>query len=131
MASSSTVPVLKLSDYDTTGLWGLGRNPGESMDWSRESGATISRSDGSFGVRKVCSIQFFRASGLILYHVYRWKRVCVSRSKLLLTTLEDRKQQNVGLLIQMIRTTYPPVLNQGVALFLGGEYSTGIFVIGF
>lgn len=137
LASSSTVPVLKISDYDTTGLCGVKEERGSQ--WTgliRESGATNKSggASGSFGVGKFAPYNFSSIRTLF-YTTYTVENEFAFQGKTILTTFkEDGKlKQNVGLFADSNDQNYYPVLNQEevAPVFRRSEYGTDIFVIGF
>ena len=100
--SENDIPVLKISDYNTTGLTGIHAEKG--TNWTglvREVSSTNKgdESSGSFGVGKFAPFNF-SSIRTIIYSTYNIENETALQGKTILTTFRDndgKRKQNVGL----------------------------------
>lgn len=138
LASKGMVPVLKISDYNTTGLCGVHKSKGS--DWSglvRERSATkkTGLSSGAFGVGKFAPFTF-SSLRTIFYSTKNIDGEVAFQGKALLTTFKDqdgREKNNIGLFADTSNEKYDGVLlSDDIApVFRRDEIGTDIFVLGF
>ena len=137
LAQSGNVPVLKISDYNTTGLCGVLEEKGSN--WSglvRERSATnkTSGSSGAFGVGKFAPYTF-SSLRTVFYSTKTVKSETAFQGKALLTTFkEDNKlKHNIGLFADTTSENFDAVLlDDDIApAFRRNEPGTDIFVLGF
>lgn len=131
------VPVLKISDYNTTGLCGVLEEKGSN--WSglvRERSATnkTSSSSGAFGVGKFAPYTF-SALRTVFYSTKTVKGEIAFQGKALLTTFKEDNilKHNIGLFADTTSDNFDAVLSvEDIApVFRREEYGTDIFVLGF
>jgi hypothetical protein len=135
---NGTVPVLKISDYNTIGLTGVKEEKGSN--WTglvREISATNKGNglSGSFGVGKFAPFNF-SAIRTIIYSTLNKDGETALQGKTILTTFKDEKnqrRQNVGLFgideVEDCKAIYD--LNDVPETFRRGECGTDLFVLGF
>ena len=137
LAQPGKVPVLKISDYNTTGLCGVLTEKGSK--WSglvRERSATnkTGGSSGSFGVGKFAPFTFstFRT---VFYSTKTVDNESAFQGKALLTTFKEEGilKNNIGLFADTTSENYDAVLNLDdiAPVFCRNEVGTDIFVLGF
>ena len=131
------IPVLKISDYNTTGLCGVLEEKGSN--WSglvRERSATnkTSGSSGAFGVGKFAPYTFSTLR-TVFYSTKTVKGETAFQGKALLTTFkeDDVPKHNIGLFADSESANFDAVLSiEDVApVFRRDELGTDIFVLGF
>ena len=131
------VPVLKISDYNTTGLSGVTEEKGSN--WTglvRERSATnkSNGSSGAFGVGKFAPYNFssFRT---VLYSTKTLNDEVAFQGKTILTTFkeDDKLKQNIGLFANTDSENYDAVfsLDDIAPVFKRDLVGTDIFVLGF
>lgn len=131
------VPVLKISDYNTTGLCGVLAEKGSN--WSglvRERSATnkTSSSSGAFGVGKFAPYTFSTLR-TVFYSTKTVKGEIAFQGKALLTTFKENNtlKHNIGLFADTTSENFDAVLSaEDIApVFRREECGTDIFVLGF
>lgn len=131
------VPVLKISDYNTTGLCGVLEEKGSN--WSglvRERSATnkTSSSSGAFGVGKFAPYTF-SALRTVFYSTKTINGETAFQGKALLTTFKENNtlKHNIGLFADTNSDNFDAVLSaEDIApVFRRDECGTDIFVLGF
>ena len=131
------VPVLKISDYNTTGLCGVLEEKGSN--WSglvRERSATnkTSSSSGAFGVGKFAPYTF-SSLRTVFYSTKTVKGEIAFQGKALLTTFKENNilKHNIGLFADTTSDNYNAVLSvEDIApVFRREVCGTDIFVLGF
>lgn len=131
------VPVLKISDYNTTGLCGVLAEKGSN--WSglvRERSATnkTSNSSGAFGVGKFAPFTF-SSLRTVFYSTKTIEGETAFQGKALLTTFKENNilKHNIGLFADTTSDNFDAVLSiDDIApVFRRKEYGTDIFVLGF
>lgn len=137
LAQSGKVPVLKISDYNTTGLCGVLAEKGSK--WSglvRERSATnkTGGSSGSFGVGKFAPFTF-SSLRTVFYSTKTVDGETAFQGKALLTTFkeEGKPKHNIGLLANTETENFDAVLatDDIAPVFRRDEVGTDIFVLGF
>ena len=137
LGTPGKVPVLKIGDYNTTGLSGVDEEKGSN--WTglvRERSATnkSNGSSGAFGVGKFAPYNF-SSIRTILYSTKTVKNEVAFQGKTILTTFkEDNKnKQNVGLFANTNSENYDAIfdMNDVAPSFRRTETGTDIFVLGF
>lgn len=137
LGHSGNVPVLKISDYNTTGLCGVLEEKGSN--WSglvRERSATnkSSGSSGAFGVGKFAPYTF-SALRTVFYSTKTIYNEFAFQGKALLTTFKENNtlKHNIGLFADTTSNNYDAVLSADdvAPAFRREEYGTDIFVLGF
>ena len=137
LSSPGKVPVLKISDYNTTGLCGVKEEKGSK--WSglvRERSATNKSggSSGSFGVGKFAP---FTLSSLrtVFYSTKTIDGETAFQGKTLLTTFKEEGvlKNNIGLFADTTSENYDAVFaaDDIAPVFRRNEVGTDIFVLGF
>ena len=135
--NSGKVPVLKISDYNTTGLCGVLEEKGSN--WSglvRERSSTnkSSGSSGSFGVGKFAPFTF-SSLRTVFYSTKTVNDEIAFQGKALLTTFkeEDTLKNNIGLFADTTTSNYDAVLSVDdiAPVFRRDKYGTDLFVLGF
>ena len=135
--SPGKVPVLKISDYNTTGLCGVLEEKGSN--WSglvRERSATnkTSGSSGSFGVGKFAPFTF-SSLRTVFYSTKTVKDEIAFQGKALLTTFKEGNtlKNNIGLFADTTTSNYDAVLSVDdiAPVFRRDKYGTDLFVLGF
>lgn len=131
------VPVLKISDYNTTGLCGVRAVKGSN--WSglvRERSATnkTSGSSGAFGVGKFAPYTFSDLR-TVFYSTKTINGETAFQGKALLTTFEENnvEKSNIGLFADVTSMKYDAVFSMDdiAPAFRRDELGTDIFVLGF
>ncbi len=137
LACPGKVPVLKISDFNTSGLCGV-----QAEKWSKWSGLVRERSatnktggsSGSFGVGKFAPFTF-SSLRTVFYSTKTVDGETAFQGKALLTTFkEDNKlKHNIGLFADTTSLNYDAVLSdEDIAPdFRRTEIGTDIFVLGF
>lgn len=137
LAHPGKVPVLKISDYNTTGLCGVLAEKGSK--WSglvRERSATnkTGGSSGSFGVGKFAPFTF-SSLRTVFYSTKTVDGETAFQGKALLTTFkeEGKLKHNIGLFADTTSENYDAVLatDDIAPIFRRDEVGTDIFVLGF
>lgn len=137
LAQPGKVPVLKISDYNTTGLCGVLAEKGSK--WSglvRERSATNKSggSSGSFGVGKFAPFTF-SSLRTVFYSTKTVEDEIAFQGKALLTTFRDdnKLKHNIGLFANTDSENYDAVLSVDdiAPVFRRDEFGTDIFVLGF
>lgn len=137
LSQPGKVPVLKISDYKTTGLCGVRAEKGSN--WSglvRERSATnkSNNSSGAFGVGKFAPYTF-SSLRTVFYSTKTVNDEIAFQGKALLTTFkEDNKlKHNIGLFADINSENYDAVLtiDDIAPVFRREEPGTDIFVLGF
>ena len=137
LAHPGKVPVLKISDYNTTGLCGVLAEKGSK--WSglvRERSATnkTGGSSGSFGVGKFAPFTF-SSLRTVFYSTKTVDGETAFQGKALLTTFKEEGQlkHNIGLFADTTSENYDAVLTTDdiAPIFRRDEVGTDIFVLGF
>lgn len=137
LAQPGKVPVLKISDYNTTGLCGVLAEKGSK--WSglvRERSATnkTGGSSGSFGVGKFAPFTF-SSLRTVFYSTKTVDGETAFQGKALLTTFKEDGvlKHNIGLFADTTSENYDAVLSTGdiAPVFRRDEVGTDIFVLGF
>lgn len=137
LAHPGKVPVLKISDYHTTGLCGVLAEKGSK--WSglvRERSATnkTGGSSGSFGVGKFAPFTF-SSLRTVFYSTKTVEEETAFQGKALLTTFKEDGilKHNIGLFADTTSENYDAVLNVDdiAPAFRRNEVGTDIFVLGF
>lgn len=137
LAQPGKVPVLKISDYSTTGLCGVLAEKGSK--WSglvRERSATnkTGGSSGSFGVGKFAPFTF-SALRTVFYSTKTVDNETAFQGKALLTTFKEEGilKHNIGLFADTTSENYDAVLTTDniAPVFRRDEVGTDIFVLGF
>lgn len=137
LAQPGKVPVLKISDYNTTGLCGVLEEKGSK--WSglvRERSATnkTGGSSGSFGVGKFAPFTFSTLR-TVFYSTKTVENETAFQGKALLTTFKENGvlKHNIGLFANEQSENFDAVLNtEDIApAFRRHEIGTDIFVLGF
>lgn len=131
------VPVLKISDYNTTGLCGVLEEKGSN--WSglvRERSATnkTSNSSGAFGVGKFAPYTF-SSLRTVFYSTKTINGEIAFQGKALLTTFKEGGilKNNIGLFADITSENFDAVLSvEDIApVFRKEQCGTDIFVLGF
>lgn len=131
------IPVLKISDYNTTGLCGVLEE--KDSNWTglvRERGSTnkSSASSGSFGVGKFAPFTFSDLR-TVFYSTKTINDEVAFQGKALLTTFkEDNKlKNNIGLFADIESSNYDAVLSVDdiAPVFRRNDIGTDIFILGF
>lgn len=131
------VPVLKISDYNTTGLCGVLAEKGSN--WSglvRERSATnkTSSSSGAFGVGKFAPYTFSELR-TVFYSTKTIKDEIAFQGKALLTTFKENNtlKHNIGLFADTTSDNFDAVLSVAdiAPVFRREKCGTDIFVLGF
>ena len=134
---SKSIPVLKISDYNTVGLTGAREEKGSN--WTglvREISATNKThgSSGSFGVGKFAPFNFSSVR-TILYSTYNKDGERAIQGKTILTTFVDedkKKKQNVGLFGCIEDEDCKAIYDNDVPdIYKRSECGTDLFVLGF
>lgn len=137
LAQPGKVPVLKISDYNTTGLCGVHAVKGSN--WSglvRERSATnkTSGSSGAFGVGKFAPYTFSDLR-TVFYSTKTVNGETAFQGKALLTTFEEDgvEKSNIGLFADTTSKKYDAVFSSDdiAPVFQRDELGTDIFVLGF
>lgn len=137
LAQPGKIPVLKISDYNTTGLCGVRAVKGSN--WSglvRERSATnkTSGSSGAFGVGKFAPYTFSDLR-TVFYSTKTINDETAFQGKALLTTFEEDgvEKSNIGLFADTTSKKYDAVfsLDDIAPAFRRDELGTDIFVLGF
>lgn len=137
LALPGKVPVLKISDYNTTGLCGVLAEKGSK--WSglvRERSATnkTGGSSGSFGVGKFAPFTF-SSLRTVFYSTKTVDDEIAFQGKALLTTFKEDGvlKHNIGLFADTTSENFDAVLTTGdiAPVFRRDEVGTDIFVLGF
>ena len=137
LSQPGLVPVLKISDFNTTGLCDVLAEKGSN--WSglvRERSATnkSSSSSGAFGVGKFAPFTF-SSLRTVFYSTKTIKDETAFQGKALLTTFRDGNtlKNNIGLFADSTTCNYDAVLNpEDIAPVFRREVpGTDIFVLGF
>jgi len=137
LAHPGKVPVLKISDYNTTGLCGVLDEKGSK--WSglvRERSATnkTGGSSGSFGVGKFAPFTF-SSLRTVFYSTKTVDNETAFQGKALLTTFKEDNvlKHNIGLFADTTSENYDAVLDSSdiAPVFQRDEVGTDIFVLGF
>ena len=137
LSKPGSVPVLKISDYNTTGLCGVLAEKGSN--WSglvRERSATnkTSSSSGAFGVGKFAPYTF-SSLRTVFYSTKTINGEIAFQGKALLTTFKENDvlKNNIGLFADSSSSNYDAVLSvEDIApVFRRDEIGTDIFVMGF
>ena len=132
------IPVLKISDYNTSGLTGAKQEKGSN--WTglvREISATNKGNgqSGSFGVGKFAPFNF-SSLRTIVYSTYNKDNEVALQGKTILTTFKDENgklKQNVGLFGLVEEEDCKAIYDlQAIPdVFRRTEYGTDLFVLGF
>lgn len=137
LSTSGKVPVLKISDYNTTGLRGVQEETGSN--WTglvRERSATnkSNASSGAFGVGKFAPYNFTSVR-TVLYSTKTIDDEYAFQGKAILTTFKEngKIKQNIGLFADKDSENYDAVFDENnvAPVFRRLEPGTDIFVIGF
>lgn len=137
LCADTSVPVLKISDYNTTGLRGVKRETGSN--WTglvRERSATnkSNESSGAFGVGKFAPYNF-TSIRTVLYSTKTIDGEYAFQGKSILTTFKEdgKNKQNIGLFANTESENFDAVFDmEDVAtVFRRSEIGTDIFVLGF
>lgn len=137
LSKPGKVPVLKISDYNTTGLCGVLAEKGSN--WSglvRERSATnkSSSSSGAFGVGKFAPFTF-SSLRTVFYSTRTVDGETAFQGKALLTTFKegDVLKHNIGLFADSTSSNFDAVLSVDdiAPAFRRDEIGTDIFVLGF
>ena len=137
LGQSGKVPVLKISDFNTTGLCGVQTEKGSK--WSglvRERSATnkTGGSSGSFGVGKFAPFTF-SSLRTVFYSTKTVDNEIAFQGKALLTSFKEDGvlKNNIGLFADTTSENYDAVLSgdQIAPVFRREEVGTDIFVLGF
>ena len=137
LSNPGSVPVLKISDYNTKGLCGVLEEKGSN--WSglvRERSATnkTSGASGSFGVGKFAPFTFSDLR-TVFYSTKTINDEIAFQGKALLTTFKDNNvvKNNIGLFADSTSDNFDAVLSaEDIApVFRRDEIGTDIFVLGF
>lgn len=137
LSTSGKVPVLKISDYNTTGLRGVQEETGSN--WTglvRERSATnkSNASSGAFGVGKFAPYNFTSVR-TVLYSTKTIDDEYAFQGKAILTTFKEngKIKQNIGLFADKDSENYDAVFDENniAPVFRRSEPGTDIFVIGF
>lgn len=137
LAHPGKVPVLKISDYNTTGLCGVRAVKGSN--WSglvRERSATnkTSGSSGAFGVGKFAPYTFSDLR-TVFYSTKTINDETAFQGKALLTTFEEDgvEKSNIGLFADATSKKFDAVFSADdiAPVFRRDELGTDIFVLGF
>lgn len=137
LSEPGKVPVLKISDYNTTGLCGVLEEKGSN--WSglvRERSATnkTSGSSGAFGVGKFAPYTF-SSLRTVFYSTKTINNETAFQGKALLTTFKEGTtlKHNIGLFANTTSENYDAVLSADdiAPVFRRDELGTDIFVLGF
>lgn len=137
LSCSGKVPVLKISDYNTTGLCGVLAEKGSN--WSglvRERSATnkTSSSSGAFGVGKFAPYTF-SSLRTVFYSTKTIEGEIAFQGKSLLTTFKENNtlKHNIGLFADTTSHNFNAVLSiEDIApVFRREKCGTDIFVLGF
>lgn len=137
LAHPGKVPVLKISDYNTTGLCDVLAEKGSK--WSglvRERSATnkTGGSSGSFGVGKFAPFTF-SSLRTVFYSTKTVNNETAFQGKALLTTFKENGvlKHNIGLFADTTSENYDAVLSADkiAPVFRREEEGTDIFVLGF
>ena len=137
LAGSIKVPVLKISDYNTTGLRGVKEETGSN--WTglvRERSATnkSNASSGAFGVGKFAPYNFTSVR-TVLYSTKTINDEYAFQGKAILTTFKEdgKNKQNIGLFADKDSENFDAVfdVNDIAPVFRRTEPGTDIFVLGF
>ena len=131
------VPVLKIGDYNTTGLRGVHEEKGSN--WTglvRERSATnkSNGSSGAFGVGKFAPYNF-SSLRTVLYSTKTDEGETAFQGKAILTTFreESKFKQNIGLFADTTSENFDAIFNTDeiAPVFRRSEIGTDIFVLGF
>lgn len=131
------IPVLKIGDYNTTGLCGVQVEKGSK--WSglvRERSATnkTGGSSGSFGVGKFAPFTF-SSLRTVFYSTKTIDGETAFQGKALLTTFKEgnKLKHNIGLFADTMSENFDAVLDDAdiAPAFRRNEMGTDIFVLGF
>lgn len=137
LSNPGKVPVLKISDYNTTGLCGVYAVKGSN--WSglvRERSATnkTSGSSGAFGVGKFAPYTFSDLR-TVFYSTKTIEGETAFQGKALLTTFEENnvEKSNIGLFADTTSPKFDAVFSMDdvAPVFRRKELGTDIFVLGF
>ena len=137
LSHSGKVPVLKISDFNTTGLCGVLAEKGSN--WSglvRERSATnkSSSSSGAFGVGKFAPFTF-SSLRTVFYSTKTIKGETAFQGKALLTTFKEGNtlKNNIGLFADTTTCNFDAVLDVDdiAPVFRRDAPGTDIFVLGF
>ena len=137
LSKPGKVPVLKISDYNTTGLCGVLEEKGSN--WSglvRERSATnkSSSSSGAFGVGKFAPFTF-SSLRTVFYSTKTVDGETAFQGKALLTTFkeDDVLKHNIGLFADSTSSNFDAVLSVDdiAPAFRRDDIGTDIFVLGF
>ena len=136
-SGDTKVPVLKISDYNTTGLRGVKEETGSN--WTglvRERSATnkSNASSGAFGVGKFAPYNFTSVR-TVLYSTKTINDEYAFQGKAILTTFKEdgKNKQNIGLFADKDSENFDAVfdVNDIAPVFRRTETGTDIFVLGF
>ena len=137
LGNEGKIPVLKISDYNTTGLKGVHEEKGSN--WTglvRERSATnkTSTSSGAFGVGKFAPYTF-SSIRTVLYSTKTIDNELAFQGKAILTTFKEnnKKKQNIGLLADINSEDYDAIFDEEMIapVFRRDDTGTDIYVIGF
>ena len=137
LAKEGKIPVLKISDYNTTGLTGVTAEKG--TNWTglvRERSATnkTNGSSGAFGVGKFAPFTFSNLR-TVMYSTKTILGEIAFQGKSILTTFKEdnKKKQNIGLFANINSDNYDAVFDtyKIAPVFRRYEVGTDIFVLGF
>lgn len=137
LSGNGKVPVLKISDYNTTGLRGVREEKGSN--WTglvRERSATnkSNGSSGAFGVGKFAPYNFTSVR-TVLYSTKTINNEYAFQGKAILTTFKEdgKNKQNIGLFANMESDNFDAVFNVDdiAPVFRRTEPGTDIYVLGF
>lgn len=137
LSAPGKVPVLKIGDYNTTGLRGVREETGSN--WTglvRERSATNKSNgySGAFGVGKFAPYNF-SSLRTILYSTKTDKGEIAFQGKTILTTFKEKgeNKQNIGLFANTDSDNFDAIFNidEIAPVFRRTEIGTDIFVLGF
>ncbi len=137
LIQQETIPVLKISDYNTTGLSGVTKFRGTG--WStlvRQTGATNKSNGqgGSHGVGKFAPYSF-SALRTVLYATKNTENETAFQGKTILTSFEENggTWRNVGVFGNSVETGCPAIfdMNEVPEVFRRDEYGTDVIAVGF
>lgn len=137
LATSGKVPVLKISDYNTTGLRGVKAEKGSN--WTglvRERSATNKSNEysGAFGVGKFAPYNF-SSLRTVLYSTKTIDDEIAFQGKALLTTFKEagKIKQSIGLFADVNSENYDAIfsIDEIAPVFRRESEGTDIFVLGF
>lgn len=137
LSAPGKVPVLKIGDYNTTGLRGVHEEKGSN--WTglvRERSATNKSNgfSGAFGVGKFAPYNF-SSLRTVLYSTKTDGGETAFQGKAILTTFkeEGKNKQNIGLFANTTSENFDAIFNvdEIAPVFRRSEIGTDIFVLGF